>query len=76
MLYSAAAAAAAAAAVTDSCLVMTLRTATRFFDMGPTVTHDATHLSPINCRLCPELRHPWGHSALGTLPTTFLERIA
>ena len=34
---------AAAAAVTDSCLETTLRTATRCFDMRPTVTHVPTH---------------------------------
>jgi hypothetical protein len=31
--------------------------------MGATVTHVATHLSPISCHLCPELRHlPLRHS--------------
>jgi hypothetical protein len=38
---------AAAAAVTDSSLETTLRTATRCFDMRPTVTHVATHLTRI-----------------------------
>ena len=47
----------AAAAVTDNCDEMTLRTATRCFDMRGTVTHVPTHQSPIRCHLCPELRH-------------------
>ena len=41
----------------NNCDETTLRTATRCFDMRPTVTHVATHLSPIRCHLCPELRH-------------------
>ena len=51
----------AAAAVTDRCLAMTFRTATRCFDMHPTVAHVPTHPSPIRCRLCPEPRHPHLH---------------
>ena len=47
----------AAAAVTDNCAETTLRTATWCFDMQRTVTHVPTHLSPIMCHLCPELRH-------------------
>jgi len=50
----------AAATVTDDWFVTTLRTATRCFDMGRTVTHVPTQVSPISCHLCPELRHPWG----------------
>jgi hypothetical protein len=51
----------AAASVTESCLLMMRRTTTRAFDMGSTVAYVATHQSPINCRLCPELRHPRLH---------------
>ena len=47
----------AAAAVIDNCDETTLRTATRCFDMRPTVAHVPTHKSPISCRQCPGLRH-------------------
>jgi hypothetical protein len=43
--------------VTDSCPETTLRTATRCFDMAGTVTYVPTHVCPIRCHLCPELRH-------------------
>ena len=40
------------------CADVILITATRAFDMPPTVTHVPTHQGPINCDLCREPRHP------------------